>query len=120
MIMFNHPLIESEQFYEITSQKDISNTPPNSIVRFKFSDENAKIIKFCTSNSVSCAVDVTSITEALLASNLGASYLIVSKEYASSIQKVAETYLFDAKVIAISEEIEKIALLGIDGIIIQK
>jgi len=118
MIIFNHPLIESELFFKITLQEDISSTPPNSIVRFKFNNENAKIIKFCTNNSVSCAVDVASITEALLASNLGASYIIVSEENSSSIQKIAETYLFDAKIIAISKDIEKIALLGIDGIII--
>jgi len=118
MLIFNHPLIESELFFKINSQEDISNTPPNSIVRFKFSSESSKIIKFCNNNGVSCAIDVTNITDALLASNLGASYLIVSEENASSIQKIAETYLFDAKIIAISEDIEKIALLGIDGIII--
>jgi len=119
MLIFNHPLLESEKFYNIDSKEDISDTPPNSIVRFKFSGYNSKIIKFCSENSVSCAVDVVNITEALIASNLGATYIIVSEKNASSIQKVAETYLFDAKVVAISEDIEKIALLGIDGIIIQ-
>jgi len=119
MLIFNHPLLESEKFYKIDYEEDISNTPPNSIVRFQFSADNSKIIKFCSANSVSCAVDVANITEALLASNLGATYIIVSEKNAQNIQKIAETYLFDAKIVAISEDIEKIALLGIDGIIIQ-
>jgi len=119
MLIFNHPLLESEKFYKIDSKEDISNTPPNSIVRFKFSANKSKIIKYCSDNSVPCAVDVVNITEAILASNLGANYIIVSENNVSSIQKIAETYLFDAKIVAISEDIEKIALLGIDGIIIK-
>jgi len=117
MLIFNHPLLENEKFHKIDSIDDISKTPSNSIVRFIFSKDNIQIIKFCQKNSVMCAIDVESITDALLASSLDASYLIVSEENAPNIQKVAETYLFDAKIIVTSKDIEKYALLGIDGII---
>ena len=119
MLIFNHPLIKSEKFYQINSIEDISHTPSNSIVRFRFSDKNAPLITFCQENGVKCAVDIENITQAILASNLGANFLIAPQESAKAIQNIAETYLFDAKILAISDDIEQMALLGIDGVIIE-
>jgi len=117
MILFNHPLIESENFYPVNSIEEISQTHSNSIVRFTFSNANVKLLRYCTENGVRTAVEVENITEAILASNLEATYILVTEESATNIQKVAETYLFDAKIIAFSNDIEKMALLGVDGLL---
>ena len=120
MLIFNHSLLDSEKFYDIQSIDDISKTPSNSIVRFSFSEKNVELLKFCKDNGISCSIDIKNIEQALIASSLEASYLIVSEQNAKKIQEVAETYLFDSKVLVTSKNIEEFALLGIDGIIIEE
>ncbi len=71
-------------------------------------------------NNLSNAVVVSSIKEAIYCNALNSKYIICDKKLAKAIQKIADNYMFDSKVLAIiedSEEIEKIALNEIDGVI---
>ena len=115
MLVFNHPQIPTPTLQPIQSIEDIKNTPPNSIVWFDF---DLSLLQFCQKNSVQCAVNIINIQEAVYANALSAAYLICKMPLAKKVQKVAENYLFDAKVIALIDErlIEQAIDAGIDGV----
>ena len=120
MIFFGHRFIDSKKFYHIGSIDAIKNTPPSSALFTEFSEENLDIIKHAVENSVTLCVHVENITEIIYASSLGANFLSVNKELAKTAQNLAENYLFDAKILVNIEnddEVEEVALLGIDGVI---
>jgi hypothetical protein len=120
MIFFGHRFIESKSFYHIPNIEAIQNTPPSSTLYIEFSETNLDIINHAFLNSMPTAIEVKNITELLYASSFGASYIVVEKTLAKTAQNVAENYLFDAKILVMVEnenEIEELALLGVDGII---
>lgn len=120
MIFFGHKFLKNETFYHIFDIDSILHTPPSSIIYMEFEEKNLDIINHAALNSVKIALHVKSITEILYASSLGASYIVIEKELAKTAQNIAENYLFDAKILALIEdedEIEELALLGVDGVI---
>lgn len=120
MIFFGHRFIESEKFYHISGIDSILHTPPSSILFIEFIEKNIETINHAVVNGMSIAVSVKNITEILYASALGVSYVIVEKELAKSAQNIADSYLFDAKILVMiedEEDIEELGLLGIDGVI---
>ena len=117
MILIGDNLIPHKGFSFIDSILDIEHTVPNSTLIFNY-DEN--LLLYCRKNALNNAVVVSSITEAIYCNALNSQYIICEKKLAKIIQKIAENYMFDAKVLAIIEsrdEIEKIALNEIDGVI---
>lgn len=120
MLIFGHKFIPSESLYHTPNIDSISNTPPSSIIYVEFSEENLDIIEHANSNQLQFALSVKNITELIYASALGAKYILVSHEIVKIAQNIAENYLFDAKIlvhIQSNEDIEEMALLGIDGVI---
>ncbi|MDH4944626.1 hypothetical protein [Sulfurimonas sp. C5] len=120
MLLFGHRFIESIKFYHIFDIEDIKNTPSSSTLYLEYSEENLDIIKHLQKNTVPFVLSIKNITELVYASALGASYIAVSKKLAKTAQNIAENYLFDAKVLTHIEEedeIEELALLGVDGVI---
>lgn len=121
MILFGHPLIPSERFYHIESIDAILHTPSNSVIALVFEVQNLDIIAHLRENKIRFALYVTTVIEAVLGENLKATYLIVNEENGSDIQKVAEHYLFDAKVLGHCEEedkgLEKLINMRLDGAI---
>lgn len=120
MLIFGHKFIPSESLYHTPNIDSISNTPPSSIIYLEFSEENLDIIDHANSNQLQFALSVKNITELIYASALEAKYILVSAEIAKIAQNIAENYLFDAKIlvhIQSNEDIEEMALLGIDGVI---
>jgi hypothetical protein len=118
MLLFGHRFIQNESFYAISESDEILNTPPGSTLYIKFEEENLDLIEYARLNFIAFGLGVENATELIYASALGAKYVIVKKELAKTAQKIAETYLFDAKIVVrISEEkeIEEMALLGVDG-----
>lgn len=115
MILVNHPL-STIKFFPVSDLKEIQNTPSNSTI--ELADDS--LIPFCKKNSIPFALHVKNIKELIFANVHGASYAIINKELATYAHKVATEYLFDLKVIVSiedEEEIETLALLGIDGVI---
>ena len=97
--------------------EEIKNTKANSTILFYYDDE---IILYCYENELPYAVIVTSIKEAIYSNNLNAKYIISQKELSIELQKIADNYIYDSKILAIidsNEEFEKIAKCEIDGII---
>ncbi len=120
MIFFGHRFINSKNFYHISSIEAILNTPPSSTLYIEFSETNLDIITHAKLNSMPMAIYAEDITDVLYASSLGANFIVVPKNLAKNAQNIAENYLFDAKVLSIIEdedEIEELALLGVDGVI---
>jgi hypothetical protein len=120
MLIFGHRFIPSNSFYHVSDIDNITNTPPSSVIHIEFKEENLDIISHAKINQINTSIYVKNIREIIYASNLGASFIIVKEELATDAQKIATEYLFDAKVLVLIEdenEIEKYALLGIDGVI---
>lgn len=121
MLIFGHKFIPSESLYHIIDIDSITHTPPSSTLYVKFSEENLDIIEYLNVNKIEFALDVNNITELIYASALGAKYILLSREMAKTAQNIAENYLFDAKILAHisdNDEIEELALLGVDGVIL--
>ena len=120
MLIFGHSFIPSKSLYHVTDIDSIINTPPSSIIYLEFREDNLDIIEHLNANQVEFALDIKNIEELIYASALGAKYILLSREMAKTAQNIAENYLFDAKIlvhISDNEEIEELALLGIDGVI---
>lgn len=117
MILIGDGLVPYKNISFIDSILDIDHTLPNSTLVFNY-DEN--LLLYTMKNSLETAIIVSSIKEAIYCNALEAKYIICDKKFAKSIQKIAENYMFDSKILAIidnSEEIEKVALLEIDGVV---
>ena len=120
MIFFGHRFIDSENLYHVQSIDAIQNTPPSSIIYINFHEENLDVVKHCVVNGARVALHVEDITQIMYGSALGASYIVVSRNMAKTAQDLAQNYLFDAKILVSIEdedEIEELALLGVDGVI---
>jgi hypothetical protein len=118
MIILGSKDIPSELIYYITTKDEIEHTKPNSILMF---DYNIELMKYCLENSLSYAVKVSSIKEAIFANNLGAKYILPIFDIVQTIQQIAQNYMFDAKILATIEDenkIERFALQNIDGVLI--
>jgi hypothetical protein len=125
MIIIGHRFIPSflnddGSFYHVPNIDAINNTPPNSYIFLEYTQDNLETINYARDNSVSFCLKVEDITQIIYAANLGASFILVDKELAKTAQEIANNYLFDAKIlvqIQNDDEIEELALLGIDGVL---
>jgi len=118
MQIFGHDFIKNTKFFFIDKIDNIKNTTPNSILFFEFDKE---IITYCKTQNLVFGVKVKDIKELVLASASDASYLLVDKEFAKQAQNIANEYMYDAKILLISNDendIELCAKNGIDGIIL--
>jgi len=119
MLLIGHELISSEPFYRVVSIEEIAKTPSQGVVLFDF---EPNLAAYCNAQSVVFALHVKHIKELILANALGASYFIVDKGLALHAQKIADDYLFDGKVLLLSNddnEIEFAASHAIDGILFE-
>jgi len=120
MLIFGHPWVESRRFVKIFSIEEVSKTGPEDILLLEPLSVSIDLARHCKENSLPFALTISSLKEALLANALGADYLVCQHEQAIEIQKVAEEYLFDTKILVLVEEereIETMARFGIDGVV---
>ncbi|MCI5968942.1 hypothetical protein [Helicobacter sp.] len=123
MLILNHPLITPLNLIFATEKTKIQNTLPNDFLILTHSDSTTllQLAKYCQDNHLNFGVIPANITEAMLLINLGAHYLLTSDlTFARHLQKLAETYLFDAKIllcITQEKQIENAIEYGIDGVI---
>lgn len=118
MLLFGHPYVPSQPFYHIDSLEALRHTPPNSVIALYFTPQNLDIIEHLRRNSVRFALHIETASSAVIGENLGASYLITLPKYAEEIQKVAEHYLFDAKILGYIEDeddLENLIEMRLDG-----
>jgi len=122
MIIIGHPDIPFDPLYYVETIEEIAKTPPNSTLWLGSFAEAKDIAKHCYENHISYAVMAESLNDALLANALHAQYILADHSLASKLQKIAENYLFDAKIlvpVSYESEMEIVAEAGIDGVIFQ-
>lgn len=120
MLLFGHRFISSASFYHVLDIDSITNTPSSSIIHIDFKEENLDIINHALLNDVPTSIFCNSITEIIYASSFDASFIVIPKNLSQDATKLANDYLFDAKILVLIEEeseIEDLALLGVDGVI---
>ncbi|MDD5406624.1 MAG: hypothetical protein PHE73_06775 [Sulfurovaceae bacterium] len=120
MLVFGHSLIPCKPWYTASSIDDILQPPPSSIILISNLSENSDIAMHCKKNDLPFAVKTESIKDAVIAANLGASYALCEIENTREIQQIANEYLWTMRIITPindENEIESIALQGIDGVI---
>ena len=120
MLVMGHPWIESKNFCKVFSIEDIKNSDTKSVVLLEPLVDSHSFARYCQENSISYAVVVNGLTDAIFANALGASYMICEEDEALMIQPVAQEYLFDTRILVLihnEKEISKIARGGIDGVI---
>ncbi len=121
MLIFGAKDLATPNFFSVESVEDIKKSSPKDIVLLESFDSPYELAKYCQANNIAYAVEVASIKEAVFASNLGATFILCSFELAKEIQKVADNYLWDTKVLAkisSEDEIENVAIAGVDGAIL--
>ena len=120
MLLFGHPYINFQPFYHIYESSEIELTPSNSTLMVAFNEESLELINYMRENKLSYALEVETLSELILAHNLGARYIIVRGDFAIEAQAVAENYLFDAKILCRLQtegDLEEKIRDGIDGVI---
>ena len=116
MLIFGHPRIEAPRFVKISSVQEIANIEAKDIVLFDFDFD---LLDYCRQNRITCAVKVRNKKESIYANALDANYLLCEAlDLAMSIQRIANEYIFDVKVIVKIDErlIETAIDAGIDGV----
>lgn len=127
MIVIGHSAIAHSAFIKIESIQDIKHSSAKDVLWF---DTNAlksavafDIATHCKSNELSYAIKVHNIEQLVLFSNLAPTFIIAEIKYAKAFQHIIEHYLLDCKLLCIiesSKAIEKMALLGVDGVIFRQ
>lgn len=122
MIIIGYNSTEKQNFIKIKNISDIDATNVSNIVWFESRDDiEYSISKYCRDNEIQYSALCNSLKDALFYNNLMAKYIFSNDfELCKKMQKLADMYFFDSKIIyAINnfDEIEEIALDGIDGVI---
>jgi fructose-bisphosphate aldolase class 1 len=123
VLIFEDSYIEEAKFVKVSNIEDINKTSPKDILLLQEFKEPYQLAKYCQQNSLSYAIEASSILDAIYASNLGASYVVASLDLAKSLQELANEYLWDMKVLATvdtKEELIGVAKAFIDGAIFIK
>ncbi|NPA27436.1 MAG: hypothetical protein GXN91_00070 [Epsilonproteobacteria bacterium] len=123
MLIFGFKDINSPNFIKVNSKEDILKTTPKDIIILDEVKEPYNLLKYCASNEIPYGILTSSIKEAIIANHFNASYIIGEFEFAKEIQKIADEYLWDTKVLALisnEDEVEIVAKAFIDGAIIKK
>ena len=122
MIILGHPDIPFEPLHYVESVEEIAQTPAGATLWLGPYRETVELAHHCLQHGLPYGVMAETLTDALLANALGARYILVSEPLATTVQKAAETYLFDAKIllpVTEESEMEEAAQAGIDGVIFQ-
>ncbi len=115
MILLGDENIVYETLSLISSSQDIISTQANSTLVFEY---NIDLIKYCHDNALGFAVMVKDIKAVIYTSQFDVKYIFCNKGIVNSVQKIAENYMFDAKILVIidnSDEIVWVAQNEIDG-----
>ena len=114
MIILGHALVPYEPLYLIKNGDEIFKYDN---LLFKFND---RLIAAAQKAQKKFSVITNDINEILLANGAGARFIIVDKKSAAAAQKLANDYLFDAKIamfIGSARALKGLAELGIDAAI---
>lgn len=118
MIILGDSQFDNIQIYKISTKEAIETTPNNSLLYIQSCD--IQLQQYCKKNLLPYAVFAKTSKEAIYANNLAAKYIFCTKQKAIIFQKIAENYMFDAKILLIivgEEDLEWAIENFIDGVI---
>jgi len=121
MLILGHPHIPHEKLYHVNSVEAIIHTPSNATLLFEYNNEVFELVEHVKANNIDFAMQVSTLKDAILSESLDAKFILVAQELSLAVQKAADTYLFDAKILVSAQDdtsIEPLALNGIDGLIL--
>lgn len=117
MLIFGHKLIEKPEFYWLTR----AEFKQNAVNCFIY-DES--LIQKAQKAGVKFGILAQNADEILLANALKAEFILLENEnLAKKASKMAEFYLFDSKILLITnslEKLEKAYKMGVDGVILKE
>ena len=118
MLIFGHKLIETPKFHLISNENANFKEGINC---FEY-DEN--LIEKALKEGVKFAILAKNEDEILFANALKAEFILLENEnLAKKASKMAEFYLFDSKILLITnslEKLEKAYKMGVDGVILKE
>lgn len=118
MLIFGHKLIKTPKFHLINNENASFKEGINC---FEY-DEN--LIKKALKEGVKFAILAKNEDEILFANALKAEFILLENEnLAKKASKMAEFYLFDSKILLITnslEKLEKAYKMGVDGVILKE
>ena len=120
MLIFGHPYIDSPNFIKINSLNDIKFTKNSDIILLDGIENNLELAKYLKTNSISYAVYINSIKDAIFSNALDANFAICKFDIAKELQNIANEYLWNMKILALIDSddmLEKVAMHSIDGVI---
>jgi hypothetical protein len=120
MLIYGHAWIDGPKFVKVFSLDDISKCTNEDVLLLEPLNVSIDLAKHCRDNSLSFAVTVNTLKEAIFANALGADFILAQYEQAIDIQKIADEYLFESKILVLvnsEREIETMAHFAIDGVI---
>lgn len=131
MIIIGHNAIAYPTFVKVENIDSIISTKTGAIVWFDStklkSSLSFSLANHCKEYQISYAVIIEDIKNLLIFSSLNAKYIILKPnmklEKILQMQKIAESYLLDSKILCVIDkdsQIEKFAKNGIDGVIFKQ
>ncbi len=120
MLVYGHAWVDSPKFVKVFSLDDIEKTTPKDILLLEPLNVSIDLAKHSQKNSLPFAVTVNTLKEAILANAIGANFILCQYEQAIDIQKIANEYMFESRILVLinsEREIETMAHFGIDGVI---
>jgi hypothetical protein len=123
MLIFGHPWIESPRFVKVFSVEETGRTAADEIVLLEPLNVSIDIARYCKENDIPFSVTINNIRDAVFANALKADYMLCQHEQAIIVQKIADEYIFDTKILVVIEDeksIDNIIRFGIDGVIFSK
>ncbi len=120
MLIFGHEWIESPRFVKVFSIPEIEKTSTGDILLLEPLNVSIDLARHCQKNGLPYAVTISETRDGVFANALGASYVVSEHEQAITLQKIAEDYLFDTKILVLIEnerQIDTMLRFGIDGVI---
>lgn len=103
---------------ELFFGENIDSSKPNSLICKKFDKNSLSEYSQLAQEKVPLLFHVVDIRDFVYACIIGAKYVAVNKEDAPIMQKIANEYMYDTKVLALiydEDEIEWVATHSIDG-----
>ena len=118
MLIFGHKLIEKPKFHLINSENASFKEGINCF------EYNENLIEKALKEGVKFAILAKNEDEILFANALKAEFILLENEnLAKKASKMAEFYLFDSKILLITNSLEKLDKaykMGIDGVILKE
>lgn len=105
---------------EVSTGEKLSLDDSGKLRYFRFDVNYLATYKELVQKGCDVAIGVSDIKELIYACNIGVKYVLANREDAAIMQKIVDSYMFDAKLLAIiyeEDEIEWAATAEIDGVV---